>query len=60
MEFYLNSSPIALYDLLSTGIWDEFADEQLLGAVVGLLREGQVEGLVEWPVTLGGGEVRRG
>lgn len=48
-----------LYDLLSTGIWDEFADEGVLGALVGLLREAQVEALVEWPVTLGGGEVGR-
>lgn len=46
-----------LYDVISYGIWDEFADESFLQSLIGLLKEEQVEALAEWPVGLGGGEV---
>lgn len=48
---------MVVYDVVSEGIGDEFAEEGLLGALVGLLGEEQVEALGEWPVGLGGGEV---
>ncbi len=46
-----------LYDMISFAIFDEFADESFLQALIGLLKEDQVEALAEWPVGLGGGEV---
>lgn len=46
-----------LYDLMSTSINDEFADESFLQGLISLLTEEQVSSLEEWPVSLGGGEV---
>lgn len=47
-----------LYDLLSIAIWDEFADEDFFQALIGLLKEQQLETLLEWPINFGGGEVK--
>lgn len=44
-----------LYDLVSGGIGDEFAEENFLQALIGLLSEDQVASLEEWPTSLGGG-----
>ena len=46
-----------IYDLLSAGGsgWQEFREDAFFGALIGLLKEEQVEGLVEWPVSMGGG-----
>lgn len=46
-----------LYDLLSTTIWDEFADENFFQSLIGLLKEQQLETILEWPINFGGGEV---
>jgi hypothetical protein len=35
-----------LYDLLSTAIWDEFADENFFKSLINLLREQQLEALL--------------
>jgi hypothetical protein len=47
-----------LYDLVSGGIGDEFAEESFLQSLIGLLSEEQVSSLEDWPASLGGGEVR--
>ena len=46
---------MVLYDLMSSSICDEFADESFLQSLIALLGEDQVGSLEEWPTNLGGG-----
>lgn len=46
-----------IYDLVSINICDEFADEKFFQTLIYLMKDSQVEALIEWPLNFGGAEV---